>query len=85
MKSLTGDFLTTARRDFQYSYHIAAFLARLGMNEQSLEWLENAVDLKFFNYPLLVNIDPWLAAIRGEERFKKLMERVKKEWEEFEV
>jgi hypothetical protein len=29
--------------------------------------------------------DPLPAHIRGEERFKKLMERVKKEWEEFEA
>jgi len=30
-------------------------------------------------------IDPFLKNIRGEDRFKKLMERVKKEWEELEV
>lgn len=29
-------------------------------------------------------LDPFLANIRGEERFKKLMERVKYEWEHFE-
>jgi hypothetical protein len=29
--------------------------------------------------------DPCLANIRGEERFKKLMERVKYEWEHFEA
>jgi hypothetical protein len=34
---------------------------------------------------LLAAKDPFLANLRGEERFKKLMERVKKEWEEFEV
>jgi hypothetical protein len=34
---------------------------------------------------LLSEIDPWLANIQGEERLKKLMERVKYEWEHFEV
>jgi hypothetical protein len=29
--------------------------------------------------------DLWLANIRGEEHFKKLMGRVKYEWEHFEV
>ena len=29
--------------------------------------------------------DPFLENIRGEPRFKKLMERVKREWENFEV
>ena len=37
------------------------------------------------NYPLMNELDPFLASIRGEERFKKLMKRVKKEWEHFEV
>jgi len=50
-----------------------------------LNWLEHAVDRGFINYPLLAEKDPFLANIRGEERFKKLMERVKHEWEHFEV
>jgi eukaryotic-like serine/threonine-protein kinase len=82
---LTDDFVDTIRRDFQYSYHVASFLAKLEMTDQSLGWLENAVNVGFFNYPLLAKIDPWLDNIRGEERFKNLMKRVKKDWEEFEV
>ena len=34
---------------------------------------------------LLAEKDPFLENIRGEPRFKKLMERVKHEWENFEV
>jgi len=37
------------------------------------------------NYPYMNEHDPFLGKIRGEERFKKLMERVKSEWEHFEV
>lgn len=81
---MTEDIVATARRDFQYSYHLASFLAKLGMIDQSLNWLVHAVDLGFFNYPLMARIDPWLAGIRGEERFKKLMERAKYAWEHFE-
>ena len=33
----------------------------------------------------LATLDPWLANIRGDARFQKLMERVKYEWEHFEV
>jgi hypothetical protein len=51
----------------------------------SLEFLENAVNRGLINYPLISEIDPLLENIRGEERFKKLMERVKYEWENFEV
>ena len=39
----------------------------------------------FINYPFLNEYDPFLENIRREERFKKLMKRVKHEWENFEV
>jgi non-specific serine/threonine protein kinase len=82
---LTSDFITSIRIDLQNSYHIATFYSYLGEKEKSLEFLENAVDHGFINYPLIAEIDPFLENIRGEERFKKLMERVKYEWENFEV
>jgi hypothetical protein len=51
----------------------------------ALNWLEHAVDLGWTNYPNMAVQDPFLENIRGEERFKKLLERVKYEWENFEV
>jgi hypothetical protein len=48
-------------------------------------WLEISINLGGINYPFLNEYDPLLENIRGEERFKKLMERVKYEWENFEV
>jgi hypothetical protein len=41
--------------------------------------------LLFLNFPFLSKHNPLLANIRGEPRFKALMERVKREWENFEV
>jgi non-specific serine/threonine protein kinase len=82
---LTPDFIKSIRIDLQNSYHIATFYSYLGENEKSLEFLENAVNRGFINYPLIAELDPFLENIRGEERFKKLMERVKYEWENFEV
>jgi len=84
-KLLTKDFLKTIKRDMQYSYHIATFYSYLNQTELAIDWLENAVDQNFINYPFMNEIDPFLKNIRGEERFKKLIERVKKEWEELEV
>lgn len=52
---------------------------------KSLEWLENSVNKGFINYPMLNEYDLLLDNIRGEERYKKLMLRVKTEWENFEV
>jgi hypothetical protein len=47
--------------------------------------LEHAVNLGYIDYPWFSKIDPYLENIRGEPRFKKLMERIKHEWENFEV
>jgi hypothetical protein len=82
---LTDEFLATARRDLQMSYHIASWYSFMGQIESAFEWLENAVNRGFINYPLLNNIDPFLENIRSEDRFKKLMIRVKYEWENIEV
>jgi len=59
--------------------------ALIGEKDEAITSLEYAVNLGAVNYPLYSEIDPLLVNIRGEERFKKLMERVKHEWENFEV
>ena len=53
--------------------------------KQALDWLENAVNLGHINYPLFAEKDRFLANLRGDPAFEKLMQRVKREWEEFEV
>ncbi|MFC2142164.1 hypothetical protein ACFLR7_04445 [Acidobacteriota bacterium] len=50
-----------------------------------MDWIEHAVDIGMINLPFMTKYDPLLENIRGERRFKKLMERVKHEWESFEV
>jgi non-specific serine/threonine protein kinase len=82
---LTPDFVKAMQFDCQYSWHLAAFFSFSGENEKALEWLENAVNRGFINFPMLNDYDKLLLNVRGEERFKRLMERVKHEWETFEV
>ncbi len=72
-------------RDPTWSYMVALSFALANARDDALEWLEHAVNIGWINYPLLVEKDPLLANIRGEPRFKKLMERVKYEWEHFEL
>jgi serine/threonine protein kinase len=72
-------------RDFQYAFWITECLALIGEKEQALDWLERDVELGMVNYPLLNELDPFLAKIREEERFRKLMAKVKYQWEHFEV
>ena len=85
MNEMTEDFRKTAEHDYSYAHHLAGILSLANLKSDALDWLETAVNIGFINYPLLNNFDTFLENIRGEERFKKLMERVKYEWENFEV
>ncbi len=82
---LTVDFVKTAKRDCQTSYFVSGLYALSEMKDEALNWLENAVHRGFINYPFISEHDPFLKNIREEPRFKKLMERVKHEWENFEA
>ena len=55
--------------------------ALVGELDESLDWLERAVSRGFINYPLLSSSDPFLAALRDQERFQELMEDVHQQWE----
>jgi len=83
-REMTPDLQKTCRRDHQWSYHVATPLALVDARKESIDWLENAVNRGFINYPELER-NVYLENIRGEERFKTLMKRVKYEWEHFEV
>ncbi len=80
---LTPDFVKAHWLDPQNSYLIATLYSYLGEKEKSLEWLEHAVEGGFMNYPFLNEYDPLLENIRGEKRFKILLERVRQQWERF--
>jgi lipoprotein NlpI len=84
-QEMTPDFQKTCQRDPTYCHHLAGIFAMLDAKDEALSWLENAVNSGFINYPLLAERDSFLKNLRREERFKKLMERVKYEWEHFEV
>ena len=85
LKLMTPELEKTIRWDEQMTWEMAANYALMGEKQEALDWLEIAVNRGFINYPFLSEYDPFLENIRGEPRFKKLMERVKHEWENFEV
>jgi TolB-like protein/Flp pilus assembly protein TadD len=82
---LTPEFVLQTRIDLQNSFHIATFYSHMEQKEEALKWLENAVNRGFINYPLLNKQDILLENIRNEEGFKTLMQRVKKEWEDYKI
>jgi TolB-like protein len=81
----TPDSEVWARRDFQLSYFVAQIYSVADAKKEALDWLEHAVDIGMINYPFINKHDSLLENIRQEPRFKKLMKKVKKEWENFEV
>jgi serine/threonine protein kinase len=85
LEVMTPEFIAAAKNDVQFSWMVGSCYALLGKAEDAIDWIEHAVKLGFIHYPFLNEYDSWLANIRGEPRFKKLMERVKYEWEHFEV
>ena len=82
---LTQEFLLQTQIDLQNSFHIATFYSLMEEKEEALKWLENAVNRGFINQPLLNEQEILLENIRNEEGFKILMQRVKKEWENYKI
>lgn len=80
-----AEFIKIHQLDPLNSYLIAAFYSHVGKKKKSLEWLENSFDRGFLNYKILNEYDPFLIELHEEERFKKLMKKVKQRWESFEV
>jgi serine/threonine protein kinase/tetratricopeptide (TPR) repeat protein len=85
VESLTPESRSKLGKDKEWAWLVADCFALIDEKEEALDWLEHAVGLGFTNYPLFSKHDPYLENLRAEERFKKLMERVKYEWERFEV
>ncbi len=85
-EQIVGPELEKAARGVEYlSRDMAHGYALIGEKEKALDWLENAVDRGFIAYPFLNELDPFLGNIRREKRFNTLIQRVKNEWENFEV
>jgi hypothetical protein len=82
---LNDRFTSLAWEGYWMALTIAEGFALIGEPAESLRWLERAVEKGWINYPFLSRIDPWLEAVRGDPRFERLMARVRREWEAFEV
>ena len=86
LQEITPEYRQTVSRDGGWAWLTAAPLAFVGAVDESVEWLENAVRRGgFINYPMLAEHDPFLAKLRGTDRYETLLEEVQKRWETFEV
>lgn len=73
------------KEDEMFPIWMAESYSLINEKDEAIDWLEHGVKSGFINYPFLMEYDLFLANIRSEERFKKLMEQVKHKWENFEV
>jgi predicted Zn-dependent protease len=85
LDAVTPELVANARRNEVLPWLMASGYAFLDDKEEAFHWLEHAISRGFINYQFLSRYDPFMQNLRGEERFHKLMERVKYEWEHFEI
>jgi serine/threonine protein kinase len=85
LQSVTKEAKEMFKKDEMFPIWMAESYILIHEIEEALDWLEHGVNWGFINYPFLKQYDTFLENIRDEPRFKKLMERVKHEWENFEL
>jgi serine/threonine protein kinase/cytochrome c-type biogenesis protein CcmH/NrfG len=85
LSAMTDDLRGFAWHDPEFPWLWAGFYALVEEKDEAFRWLEHSISGGFVNYPILNEKDPFLDNIRSDPRFKKLMEKVKHEWENLEV
>jgi len=84
-RDLTSDLVQSIRADAWGACTVAEFFSLLGDVDSALRWLDRAATWGWFNYNLYARTDPFFEPLRGDPRFKAFLERVKDQWEHFEV
>jgi non-specific serine/threonine protein kinase len=85
LQSVTEDLKSLAKEDEMYPIWMAEGYSLIGEKGDAIDWLEHGINYGFIHYLWLSEKDPFLEKIRGEERFIKLMKKVKHLQDEFEI
>ncbi|MGH9198077.1 MAG: tetratricopeptide repeat protein, partial [Acidimicrobiia bacterium] len=85
LQAVTEDLTSWANWDDVASWWMADCYSLIGLTGEALVWTKNAVRLGMIHYPMFSELDPFLDNARRDPRFQQLVERVKSEWEAFEV
>jgi tetratricopeptide (TPR) repeat protein len=84
LRIMTPELRAAAMWDEIFAWWAADCFALVNEREAAMDFLERAVEFGFINLPWLSQHEPFLATLRGEPRFARLMERVRGAWEAFE-
>jgi non-specific serine/threonine protein kinase len=84
LRVMTPELRAAAMWDDIFSWWSADCFALVDEREAALDFVERAVEFGYINFPFLSEHEPFLANIREEPRFVRLMERVRRAWNAFE-
>ena len=84
LRVMTPELRAAAWWDDIFSWWTADCFALVDEREAAIDFVERAVSFGIINYPFLARFEPFLANVRSEPRFLRLMEGVRKAWETFE-
>jgi len=82
---VTPDLIRSVHADAWGACTLAELYCLLGDPAAGLQWLERAAAWGWFNYPLYARTNPFFGPLRVDPRFTAFLERVKAQWEGFEV
>ncbi len=83
--SVSSELLERARRVEWSSWAMGECYAFADEQELAIDWLENAFELGFFNYPYLSQHSRILRKLDPNPRFQQFLGKVKKAWEQFDA
>jgi predicted Zn-dependent protease len=84
LRTMTPELRAAAQWDEIFAWWTADCFALVNERESALDFLERAVEFGIINWPWLSRTEPFLENVRGEPRFHRLMEKVRRAWEAFE-
>jgi hypothetical protein len=73
------------RENIEAAWFAADCLAHVGEREAAIDCIASLIEHDFVNHRFLSQIDPFLAPLRGDERFEQLMELARQKQEAFEI
>jgi hypothetical protein len=77
---ITDDLKTVARADMQYSSWMVELFALIDERDAAFEFLRNAINRGFLNYPFLAQHNRLLKGLHSDPRFAPLMEDLRTRW-----
>jgi TolB-like protein/Tfp pilus assembly protein PilF len=76
-EAMLADLISESTERYVSSYHLATIALALGDIDRAFAWLNDALEVRAWPMPYL-KLDPMLASIRDDRRFKMLLDRLER-------